>query len=252
MRARAILTPRVRFASGGQRCRRRSRTTRSRAPWRPPSATRRTSRAPSRCTATRRAGATCACISTARRCRRRSRCCSARAASRPARTSSAAARPAPSCRSSTSAAGSRRTASRSRRCTPTARARTACSCSRTSATRRSGRRSRPSRRAREPLFADAVDLLARLQVAGARDPDAGCVAFGRRFDGALARAELEHFVDHGIETRHGTTLPRRERARRCSRRSRRCEQPFVDGPFVLSHRDYMAWNLHVQRRTRSA
>jgi aminoglycoside/choline kinase family phosphotransferase len=23
-------------------------------------------------------------------------------------------------------------------------------------------------------------------------------------------------------------------------------QPFIDGPFALSHRDYMAWNLHVQ------
>src|SRR5262245_48837033 len=51
----------------------------------------------------------------------------------------------------------------------------------------------------EPLFAAAVDLLARLQIAGARHPDSGCIAFARRFDGALARAELEHFVDHGIE-----------------------------------------------------
>src|SRR5262245_23266302 len=42
----------------------------------------------------------------------------------------------------------------------------------------------------EPLFAQAIDLLARLQIAGARDVEPGCVAFRRRFDRALARAEL--------------------------------------------------------------
>src|SRR5262249_29445367 len=61
------------------------------------------------------------------------------------------------------------------------------------------------------LFADAVDMLAKLQIAGARDPDPACIAFGRRFDGVLARAELEHFVEHGIETRHGHALPLAER-----------------------------------------
>lgn len=97
----------------------------------------------------------------------------------------------------------------------------------------------------EPLFAAAVDLLARLQVAGARHADARCIAFTRRFDGALARAELEHFVDHGIETRHGTVLAAAERAEVMAELTP-LERPFVEGPFVLSHRDYMAWNLHVQ------
>ena len=96
-----------------------------------------------------------------------------------------------------------------------------------------------------PLFGQAVDLLARLQVAGARDGEPGCVAFGRRFDGALARAELEHFVDHGIETRHGAALDAAERADLLGALAP-LERPFVDGPFALSHRDYMAWNLHVQ------
>ena len=82
-------------------------------------------------------------------------------------------------------------------------------------------------------------------MAGARHPDAGCVAFGRRFDGEIARAELAHFVDHGIETRHGTTLPQSERETLLAELAS-LEQPFVDGPFVLSHRDYMAWNIHLQ------
>jgi aminoglycoside/choline kinase family phosphotransferase len=95
------------------------------------------------------------------------------------------------------------------------------------------------------LFVAAVDLLARLQVAGARHPDASCVAFGRRFDAALARAELVHFVEHGIETRHRTALADAERATLLAELAS-LEQPFADGPFVLSHRDYMAWNIHVQ------
>ena len=97
----------------------------------------------------------------------------------------------------------------------------------------------------EALFVAAVDLLAQLQVAGARHPDAACIAFARRFDGALARAELEHFVDHGIETRHRLTVPAPERAALLAELGS-LEQPFHDGPFVLSHRDYMAWNIHLQ------
>ncbi|HWP65890.1 MAG TPA: phosphotransferase [Candidatus Limnocylindria bacterium] len=102
--------------------------------------------------------------------------------------------------------------------------------------------------AREParaatLFADAVDLLVALQVAGARDPDPACPAFARRFDVALASAEIEHFVDHGIETRHGIRLSADERAAILDAFAP-CVRPFADGPFDLSHRDYMAWNIH--------
>src|SRR5437870_95568 len=63
-----------------------------------------------------------------------------------------------------------------------------------------------------PLFAAAVDLLAAFQVAGARHPDPSCLAFRRRFDGRLARWELEHFIEHGIETRHGRGLAADQRA----------------------------------------
>src|SRR5262245_63274664 len=96
----------------------------------------------------------------------------------------------------------------------------------------------------EALFVAAVDLLAQLQVAGARHPDAACVAFARRFDGALARAELEHFVDHGIETRRGTTLAATERADVLAGLAS-LEAPFVDGPFALSHRHLQAATLQL-------
>src|SRR5262249_56452209 len=86
---------------------------------------------------------------------------------------------------------------------------------------------------------------ARLQIAGARHPDPTCVAFGRRVGGCCAHDELEHFLEHGSETRHGRALPDGER-RALLDALVPCETPFVEGPFVLSHRDYMAWNLHVR------
>jgi hypothetical protein len=93
------------------------------------------------------------------------------------------------------------------------------------------------------LFGAAVDLLVRLQVAGAT-ADPGCVAFGRRFDATLARAELAHYVDHGIETRHGVGLAADERTALLASLEP-LVVPFRDGPFAFSHRDYMAWNIHV-------
>ncbi len=96
------------------------------------------------------------------------------------------------------------------------------------------------------LFERAVDLLVELQTLGARAPDPGCYAFGRRFDVAMAYAEVEHFVEHGIETRQGRALPAGERARLLTALEPVCE-PFATDEPVLSHRDYMAWNLHVQQ-----
>ena len=95
------------------------------------------------------------------------------------------------------------------------------------------------------LFGAAVDLLVRLQLAGASGADPSCIAFGRRFDAALARAELAHYVDHGVETRHGLRLADDDRAALLTSLDP-LVGPFANGPFVLSHRDYMAWNLHVR------
>src|SRR5438477_11259148 len=96
-----------------------------------------------------------------------------------------------------------------------------------------------------PLFEAAVDLLAALQVAGARHPDPSCLAFRRRFDGRLARWELEHFVEHGIETRHGRRLAADQRAGLLAALDP-LARPLEQGAPVLVHRDFMAWNLHVR------
>jgi aminoglycoside/choline kinase family phosphotransferase len=95
------------------------------------------------------------------------------------------------------------------------------------------------------LFGAAVDLLAALQAAGARHPDPACPAFTRRFDVALAAWELAHFVEHGIETRHGRPLPDAERASLLDALAPLLE-PFRRAEPVLVHRDFMAWNIHVQ------
>lgn len=96
-----------------------------------------------------------------------------------------------------------------------------------------------------PLFEAAIDLLVDFQAAGTRAPDDACYAFRRRFDRTLAEAELEHFVEHGVETRHGRPLPAAERAELLAA-LRPLLAPFdVDAP-CLMHRDFMAWNLHLQ------
>jgi hypothetical protein len=95
------------------------------------------------------------------------------------------------------------------------------------------------------LFEAAVDLLVAIQAAAARHPDPACYAFRRRFDGALARWELEHFVEHGIETRHGRPLPAGERSALLAALAP-IAAPFDDPSPDLCHRDFMAWNLHVQ------
>jgi len=95
------------------------------------------------------------------------------------------------------------------------------------------------------LFGAAVDLLVALQIAGARQPDPACPAFQQRFDVRLARWELGHFVEHGIETRHGRRLPADERAALLDALAP-LGAPFETVEPVLAHRDFMAWNLHVQ------
>lgn len=94
-------------------------------------------------------------------------------------------------------------------------------------------------------FEDAIDLLVALQVAGRRDPDPECPAFQQRFDARLAGWELEHFVEHGIETRHGRKLSADERAAILAGLAP-VAAPFAAADPVLAHRDFMAWNIHVQ------
>jgi N-acetylmuramate 1-kinase len=95
------------------------------------------------------------------------------------------------------------------------------------------------------LFAAAVDVLVALQIAGARHPDRSCSAFRQRFDRRLARWELEHFVEHGIETRHGRPLAADERDALLAGLAP-LVAPFEADDRVFVHRDFMAWNIQLQ------
>ena len=110
---------------------------------------------------------------------------------------------------------------RARAVCSTARARTVCFSSRISATRRCGRPSTPIRRARSSSSGEAVDLLARLQVAGAREPGSGVRRLRpalRRHPGAGGARALRRPRDRDATRRR----PRRRRsARTCCRPSRR-------------------------------
>ncbi len=65
--------------------------------------------------------------------------------------------------------------------------------------------------AREPLYAAAIDQLARLRAAAERQP-AGCIAFSRSFDRDLYHWELMHFLEWGLEAWKGARLGPTRRA----------------------------------------
>lgn len=91
----------------------------------------------------------------------------------------------------------------------------------------------------EELFGLALDLIADLQ-ARAIDDGSGCYGFVQAFDERLFAWEFDHFLQYGIAA---ADLPLVEQSR--------AELIAVAGrlsalPRVLAHRDYHAWNIHVQ------
>ncbi len=88
-------------------------------------------------------------------------------------------------------------------------------------------------------FERALELLARIQ-REARDDRSGCYAFAQRFDERLLWWELEHFLEWGVRP-----LPPRL-ARQCRAELARLAERLAAVPAVFCHRDYHAWNIHVQ------
>lgn len=92
----------------------------------------------------------------------------------------------------------------------------------------------------EDLFGRALDLLADLQ-ARASDDGSGCYAFVQAFDEKLFSWEFEHFLEFGVSADAPAALreaSRRELAQAATR--------LAALPRVFAHRDYHAWNIHVQ------
>jgi len=90
------------------------------------------------------------------------------------------------------------------------------------------------------LFGRALDLIAGLQ-ARAVDDGSGCYAFAQAFDEKLFAWEFEHFLEYGVEASAAAALVAASRAELAAVAAR-----LASLPRVFSHRDYHAWNIHLQ------
>jgi len=95
----------------------------------------------------------------------------------------------------------------------------------------------------EALYGEAVDGLVRLQ----RDTplDDECIAAHRTFGAELLLWEFDHFVEYGIEARHGKPLTGAERDALAAAFGRLADE-IAAAPTVLVHRDYHSRNLLVR------
>lgn len=97
------------------------------------------------------------------------------------------------------------------------------------------------------LFDETIDVLAAI-AALVRQPDPSSIAFRRRFDRALIGRELEIVSSHGLaggdRSRDAASDPEIARA------FARLGDDLAAQPEVLMHRDFHAWNLHVDAQHR--
>lgn len=91
----------------------------------------------------------------------------------------------------------------------------------------------------EELFGLALDLVADLQ-ADAVDDGSGCYGFLQSFDERLFGWEFDHFLEYGVAGAD-LSLVTASRAELTAVATR-----LAALPRVLAHRDYHAWNIHVQ------
>ena len=95
---------------------------------------------------------------------------------------------------------------------------------------------------REALYGRAVDLLAAMRAKADADRDAGCLAWGRAFDFSLYRWEFDHFLEWGLQARHGVKLPGEEASRVAALGDSIC-RALAELPRGFTHRDYQSRNL---------
>lgn len=87
----------------------------------------------------------------------------------------------------------------------------------------------------------AVELLVTLQSEAMRNPDAGCLAFHRRFDASLFEWEFQHFREEILS-------PAGRADAGLTRECRHISRELAGEPPVLCHRDYHSRNLMLAPR----
>jgi aminoglycoside/choline kinase family phosphotransferase len=104
---------------------------------------------------------------------------------------------------------------------------------------------------RAALFDDAVGVLAQI-ASLVRDPDPGCIAFQQRYDRALIGRELDVVCSHGLAASDAGPARDPLADREAHALLAALGDRIAAQPTVLMHRDFHAWNLHVdaQRRVR--
>jgi aminoglycoside/choline kinase family phosphotransferase len=102
---------------------------------------------------------------------------------------------------------------------------------------------------RDALFAQAVDTLAQI-AALARDPDPRCSAFRQRYDRALIGRELAVVASHGLAADDAGPPNAALADPDVEAALARLGDRIAAQPTVLMHRDFHAWNLHVDPRGR--
>ncbi len=95
----------------------------------------------------------------------------------------------------------------------------------------------------ENLFAMALDTIAEIQ-ARATDDASGCYAFSQAFDERLFGWEFEHFLEYGVADDTAAELTA------CRAELSAAAAALGALPRVFCHRDYHAWNIHVENGSR--
>jgi aminoglycoside/choline kinase family phosphotransferase len=96
---------------------------------------------------------------------------------------------------------------------------------------------------RHDLYARAIDQLARLRAHAEREPDTGCLAFGRAFDFDLYQWEFEHFIEYGLLGRGAK--PTEAELRELRETFSRISLELAAAPRSFTHRDYQSRNIMI-------
>lgn len=97
---------------------------------------------------------------------------------------------------------------------------------------------------RAHYYRAAIAQIVALQRLGDRGSDPGCIAFGRRFDEALLRWELEHFKEWYLEAERGVKLDAGDQ-RALGAAFDWLARELARSPTTLVHRDFQSRNLMV-------